>query len=126
MTFAVEPQEQSVATELEQAATVLIGDCQDRLEAATDRIGDLFRALPAFAGELLGELGEAGNVDERRGAFGSPAPAAGIIQKVLLERSRDVRAHALRIARERRRSLRRGCVDGFGDGGTRIGLRDHL
>ena len=101
--LAVEPQEQRVAAELEQAALVLISDRQDRLEAAADHIGDLFRALASLARELLGELGEAGDVDERRGALCDPALAVRIIGQVLLDGPRNVRPHPFGVERQHRR-----------------------
>ena len=90
MAFALEPQEQRVASELEQAGAVLIGDLQDRREAAADRIGDLFRAFAALAGELLGQLREARDVGEQCGAFARPSAAIGIVDQVLLENPRQI------------------------------------
>ncbi len=44
VTFAMEPQQQCVAAEFEEAGAVFVRDFQDRLEAAADRIGDLLLA----------------------------------------------------------------------------------
>ncbi len=74
---ALEPQQQRVAAELEQAARRCRTRPQDRLEAASDRLGDLLRTLAALAREAFGQLREAGDVDERRGAVGGPAWLAG-------------------------------------------------
>ena len=68
VTIALEPQKQGIAAELEQAAAVLVGDGQDRLETASDRLGDLFGALAALAREPLGQFRESGDVHEYGGA----------------------------------------------------------
>ncbi len=92
-----EPQQQGVAAELEQAAAVFVGDEQDRLEAASDRIGDLFGALASLAGEPLGQLREARNVDEDGAAFAGPAASGRIVDEMLLENAGHVRNGPLRV-----------------------------
>ena len=49
---AIEPEEQRVAAELEQAAAVVVGDREQRLEHASDHVGDLLGAFAALAREL--------------------------------------------------------------------------
>ena len=79
VTLALEPQQQRVAAELEQAAAVVVGDEQDRLETAPDRLGDLLGALAALAGEPFGQLREPGDVHEDGGAVRGPASAGRIV-----------------------------------------------
>ena len=88
--IALEPQQERVAAELEQAGAVLVGDLEDRREAAADRVGDLLRALAALARELLGQLREAGDVGEHRGAFRGPVRRVRIGEEVLLQDAREV------------------------------------
>ena len=91
----LEPEQQRVAAELEQAAAAVVGHLQDRLEALADDLGDLLGALLALAGELLGELGEARDVDERRRALDRPAAGLGVVDQVLLQDPRDVEVDPL-------------------------------
>src|SRR5215470_13074526 len=56
MLVALEPEEQRIATELEQAAAVLVRHVQDWLEAPTDRIGDLLGTLAPSLSEFFGEF----------------------------------------------------------------------
>ena len=104
-----EPEEQRVAAELEQAAAAVVGHLQDGLEALADDLGDLLRALLALAGELLGKLGEARDVDERRGALDRPAPGLRVVDQVLLQDPRNVEVDPL------------GAAFGVGRGGGRRG-----
>ena len=92
---ALEPQQQRVAAELEQAAAVLVGDQQNRLEAPADRVGDLLGALAALACEPLGQLREAGDVDEGGSALGGPAATVRILRQVLLKDPRHIQARSL-------------------------------
>ena len=97
MPFAVEPQQQRVAAELEQAGAVLVGNLQDRREAAADRVGDVFGTLSALARELLGQRREAGYVGEHGGTFGNPAGRPRIIDQVMLEDARQIRDGAFSV-----------------------------
>ena len=97
--FVLEPQQQRVAAELEQAGAVVVRDGQDRLEAAADHFGDLLRALPPLAREALGQLGEARHVGEHRGAVGGPPAAVGIVGEVLLQDPRDVEPRPRAVGR---------------------------
>ena len=56
---AGEEEEQRVAAELQEAAAGLVRDLEQRLEAGADRVGHLFGADLAVAGQALGHLGEA-------------------------------------------------------------------
>ena len=73
---AGEEEEQRVAAELQQAAAGLVRDLEQRLEAGADRVGHLFGADLAVAGEPLGHLGEAGDVDEEQRAVDRPGRSA--------------------------------------------------
>ncbi len=88
-----EPEQQRVAAELEQAATVVVGDLQDRLETVSDCFGDLFRSLPALARKTFRQLGETGDVDEHGAALGRPETSVRVFDQMLLEDPRDVAAH---------------------------------
>ena len=115
---AVEPQQQRIASELQQAGAVFVGDAQDRLETAAHHVGDLLGAFAAFSSELLGELREPRNVDEcRRALFGPPAPF-WIVGEMLVQcpgyvglQTFDARAGDNRRRRDGRTGLRRGRID---------------
>ncbi len=117
---ALEPQQERVAAELEQAGAVLVGDLQDRREAAADRVGDLFRALAALARELLGELREPGDVGEHRGAGGAPGRHVRIGEQMQLEDAREVRDHAFGVFQRRRCGRIGGHRFGIGVGALRV------
>ena len=51
----LEPEQQRIAAELEEARAVFVGDEQNRLETVADGIGDLLRAFAALAREPLGQ-----------------------------------------------------------------------
>ena len=95
MTVALEPQEHGVAAELEQAAAVFVRDQQDGFEAPADRLGDLFGALAPASCKALGETGEAGDVEQRRGAFGDPPSSVGSVDQMLLKNARYVQRQPL-------------------------------
>ena len=67
------------------------------------------RALLALAGELLGELGEARDVDERGRPLDRPAVGLGMVDQVLLQDPRDVQVDPP------------GAAFGVGRGGGRRG-----
>ena len=87
-----EPEQQCVAAELEQAATIIVGDLQDRFETAPDRIGDLFRSFAALAREPFRQLRESRDVDEHCAAVTRPEACLRIVDQMLLEDPRDVAA----------------------------------
>ena len=103
--ITLEPQEQGIAAELEQAASVLVGDEQDRLETLLDGLGDLLGALAALAGEALGELRESGDVHEYRSTVCGPARAGWVIDQMLLQDARYVANGALGVGFGIRRTL---------------------
>src|SRR6185503_21005816 len=90
----LEPEQQRIAAELEQARAVVVGDRENRLEALADHLGDLLRAFAAFAGELLRKPGEARDVGEDGGARVRPPAVAGIRRQVLLQDARGVETRA--------------------------------
>ncbi len=94
MVGILEPQQQRVAAELEQAGAVVVGDRQDRLEAAADHLGDLLGAFPALPGKPLGQLGEARDVDEGDRAVDRPPALVRMVDQVLLQDPRQVQAEA--------------------------------
>jgi hypothetical protein len=65
---AGEEEQQRVAAELQEAATGLVRDLEQGLEAGPDGVGDLLGADLAVPGQALGHLGEAGDVDEEERA----------------------------------------------------------
>ncbi len=105
---AIEPEEERVAAELEQAAAVFVGDGEHRLEHLSDHVGDLLGALAPLLREQLGQLRESRDVDERGRAVDLPCADVGIVDEVLLQDARDVTAHPLGGSRRRR-----GRCDGF-------------
>ena len=104
MIVALEPEEERIAAELEQAGAVLVGDLEDRCEAAANGVADLFGALAPLARELLGQRRESRDVGEHRRAFRGPARRVRIGQEVLLQDAREVRNDALGVFLRRRRS----------------------
>ena len=88
---AVEPQQQRVSAELEEAATVRVRNREHRFEHVADRIGDLLGSDPASFGERFGQLREAGNIDESRRAFAGPRPLVRVGRQMLDEQSRHIR-----------------------------------
>ena len=126
--LALEPEQQCVAAELEQAAAVLVGDLEDRFETAADRLGDLLRALAALAGEPLRQLGEPGDIDERGGAVARPVACFRVFEQMPLEDPRnvapcvpDVGCGVLRRVRVRSRRNRRK-INGHGSGRSQGGV----
>ena len=83
--FALEPEQQRIAPELQQAAAVLVRDLEDRFETASDCLRNLLRALAALAGEPLRQLGETGDIDERGGAVARPVACFRVFEQVPLE-----------------------------------------
>ena len=141
VTLALEPHQQRIAAELEQAAAVFVGDEQDRLETAPDRLGDLLGALAALAGEPFGQLREPGDVHEDGAAFRGPASGGRIVDQMLLEDPCHVRNRTFRIGTVVRRNrfvrrnrlvrccrvLNRACgVCGFVGHGRRRGNDAHV
>ncbi len=93
--LALEQQQERVAAELEQRAAVGVGDGEERLEAAADRVGELLGPLPAApARELLGQLGEAGDVDEHAGPVDDADRAVRRVREVAEQHARQVRRSA--------------------------------
>ena len=78
----LEQQQQRVAAELDEAAVVGVGDRQQVGEAGLDRVRDLLGALLPHLRELLGQLREAGDVDEDDGALRRPPRRFGILGEV--------------------------------------------
>ena len=110
--FTLEPQEQRVAAELEEAGALFIGDFEDRRKAAADRVGDLFGALAtALARQLLGQLREAGNIGEHSRTLSRPAATVRIVDQVLLENAGEIRDRAF------------GVGDGHCGNGRELGVR---
>ncbi len=62
--LAVVEQQQRVAAELEQAATLCVGDAEERGERGVHHLGDFLGPRSAEARETLRHGGEAGDVDE--------------------------------------------------------------
>ena len=87
-----EPEQQRVAAELEQAATIIVGDLQDRFETAPDRIRDLLRTFAALAREPFRQLRESRDVDEHCAAVTRPEACVRVVDQMLLEDPRDVAA----------------------------------
>ena len=120
MVLAVEPQQQRVAAELEQATAARIRDREHRLEHAANRVSDLLGTDPAFFGERFGQLREAGYVDKRRCAFARPCPLVRVGREMLDQHPRHVRTRALgdgvgptRQLRGRRTDRRPSCRCAF-------------
>ena len=121
MPFALEPQQQRIAAELEQAAAARVGGLEDRLEDCRDRVGDLFGTFPALLREPFGQRREPGDVDKRRCAFAGPASACP---------GRSLSAVSAFATRTGRRARRRGprsmrCVAGVGLIGDRHFIAGH-
>ena len=88
--FADEDEKQSVATELEHVAAVPLGDVDQLGEDGGDGGDQLLRALPPFRGELLGQGGEARDVDRDERTVDRAGPLAGL-EAPVANQSRDVR-----------------------------------
>jgi hypothetical protein len=92
VSVAVEQEQQRVSAELQQAAALVVGDGEQTLEAASDRVGQLLRALAAAPPcEALGQLGETGHVDEHAGAVDGAHAALSLAGQELQHRARYVR-----------------------------------
>ena len=109
MSLAREEQQQRVAAELEQAATVRVGHGEQLGEAGLDRLGDLFGALFALAGQLLGQFREAGDVDEHDAALERPRGLVRRMRELAHEDPGDVRSERVNPdLRDRIQTYRRG------------------
>jgi len=108
-----EPDQERVASELQQAAVLAVGDGEQLGEDGAEHLGDLLGAHLAVAGQALGHLREPGDVDEDHRPFqgsegqvrlfGEPAD-----QKPGSVRPQDLRALGRRLRHERS-LLRRAC-----------------
>ena len=109
VSLAREEQQQRVAAELEQAATVRVGDGEQLGEAGLDRLGDLFGALLPLAGQLLGQFREAGDVDEHDAALERPRGLVRRMRELTHEDPGDVRSERVNPdLRDRIQTYRRG------------------
>src|ERR1700722_10425697 len=75
--FSGEKQQERIATELDEAAAVVVRDVQQVDEAVADRRSELFGADLAVLSELLGEFRESRNVDEDERAFDGAVAKVG-------------------------------------------------
>ena len=64
MVHSAEHDEKGVAAELEQDASACVGQLEHAAEHAVQHLGELLGADPAPPGQALGQVGEAGDVDE--------------------------------------------------------------
>ena len=91
-----EPQQQRVAAELQQAAVLAVGDRQEAGEDRTEDVGDLLGPHLPVAGQALGHLREAGDVDEQHRAVEGSEREMGLLREPADQQPRSVRPQDLR------------------------------
>jgi hypothetical protein len=88
----LEQQQERIAAELEQGATVRVGDGEEPLEAGPDRVCEPLGPLsPTAARQLLGELGEARDVDEHARARHDAHGAVRRVREMVEQHARQIR-----------------------------------
>ena len=110
--LVVEEQQHRVAAELQELAALLRRDAEERVEARVDRLGDVLGALASAAGQALGQLGEAGDVDEDGGSLDDPVVGGGGTHQPSEDGARQERLHGARFGRAHRHSGRGYLADG--------------
>ena len=87
--LAVVEEQQRVAAELEEAATLRVGDAEERRERGVHHLGDLLGPRSSEAREALRHRGEAGDVDECERALDLAPRCRGLVSKPFQRQSGD-------------------------------------
>jgi hypothetical protein len=93
--LAVEEEQERVAAELEDSATVLVGHLEEARQRGVHDPRQLLGTRPAEPGQALRELREAGDVHERRRALHREHALVGPTARPFNDQSREIRRQCL-------------------------------